>query len=188
VEVRARPRATHLQRRRRQRGGAVAAAGRRHRDHEHHADVCPGTDREIGLRRVVGATARNIVVQFLTEGLLVTMTGGVVGIVAGVATAHAITAPAAWSTSASLIAVVLAFSVSAVVGLVFGPTEAELRSEMTGRVDIPGGRAAGRRAAAGERGRAPARRFRSKVSSSRGNGRSVPEATDLGPEDMQTTP
>ena len=63
-----------------------------------------------------------------------TMTGGVVGIVAGVATAHAITAPAAWSTSASLIAVVLAFSVSAVVGLVFGPTEAELRSEMTGRV------------------------------------------------------
>ena len=76
--------------------------------------------REIGLRRVVGATARDIVMQFLTESLLVTMTGGAGGIVVGVVTSYAITAYAAWSTSVSCLAVLLAFGVSAVVGLVFG--------------------------------------------------------------------
>ncbi len=76
--------------------------------------------REIGLRRVVGATARDIAVQFLTESLMVTMTGGVVGVAAGVATSYAITAYAAWNTSVSSVAVVLAFGVAAAVGLAFG--------------------------------------------------------------------
>ena len=76
--------------------------------------------REIGLRRVVGATARDIVVQFLTESLLVTLAGGGIGIVMGVATSYAITAYAGWSTSVSSTAVVLAVGVSALVGLAFG--------------------------------------------------------------------
>ncbi|MCE2542111.1 MAG: ABC transporter permease [Acidobacteria bacterium] len=76
--------------------------------------------QEIGLRRVVGATARDIVVQFLVESLMVTMTGGVVGIGAGVGTSYAITAYAAWNTSVSSVAVVLAVCVSAAVGLAFG--------------------------------------------------------------------
>ncbi len=76
--------------------------------------------QEIGLRRVVGATARDIAGQFLTESLMVTMTGGAVGIAVGVATSYAITAFAAWNTSVSSVAVVLAFGVSAVVGLAFG--------------------------------------------------------------------
>ncbi len=76
--------------------------------------------REIGLRRVVGATARDIVAQFLAESLMVTLAGGALGVVAGVVTAYAITAYAAWSTSVSPVAVGLAFGVSAVVGLVFG--------------------------------------------------------------------
>lgn len=49
-----------------------------------------------------------------------TLTGGAVGIVVGVVTSHAITLYAAWSTGVSFMAVVLAFGVSAVVGLVFG--------------------------------------------------------------------
>ena len=76
--------------------------------------------REIGLRRVVGATARDIAAQFLAESLMVTMTGGAVGIGVGVATSYAITGYAAWNTSVSFAAVVLAFGVSAAVGLAFG--------------------------------------------------------------------
>ena len=76
--------------------------------------------QEIGLRRVVGATGRDIAVQFLTESLMVTMTGGMVGVAAGIATSYVITAYAAWSTSISSAAVVLAFGVSAVVGVAFG--------------------------------------------------------------------
>ena len=75
---------------------------------------------EIGLRRVVGATARDIVAQFLIESLMMTLVGGLLGIVAGVVTSFAITAYAAGPTGVSTLAVVLAFVVSAAVGLVFG--------------------------------------------------------------------
>ena len=76
--------------------------------------------REIGLRRVVGATRRGIVMQFLAESLVMTLTGGGIGIATGVATSYAITAYATWNTSVSLPAVTLGFGVSVFVGLVFG--------------------------------------------------------------------
>ena len=76
--------------------------------------------QEIGLRRVVGATGRDIGVQFLAESLMVTITGGTVGVAVGVVTSYVITAYAAWNTSVSSAAVVLAFGVSAVVGVAFG--------------------------------------------------------------------
>lgn len=76
--------------------------------------------REIGLRRVVGATSRDIVVQFLVESLIMTMVGGGLGIASGVVSAHIITAYAAWNTIVSLMSVALAFGVAALVGLAFG--------------------------------------------------------------------
>jgi putative ABC transport system permease protein len=76
--------------------------------------------REIGVRRAVGATRRDVGLQFLTESLMMTLGGGVLGILIGVGVSWGITAYASWSTSVSVQAVLLGFFVSATVGLVFG--------------------------------------------------------------------
>jgi putative ABC transport system permease protein len=76
--------------------------------------------REIGVRRTVGATRRDLTMQFLTETLLMTLSGGALGIVIGAAVSWAITAFAGWTTFVSPVAVGLGFIVSFLVGIVFG--------------------------------------------------------------------
>jgi putative ABC transport system permease protein len=75
---------------------------------------------EIGIRRTVGATRRDIATQFLVETLLMTVGGGLFGILVGAVVSLGITAYADWSTRVSPLAVALAFGVSISVGLVFG--------------------------------------------------------------------
>jgi putative ABC transport system permease protein len=75
---------------------------------------------EIGIRRTVGATRRDIATQFLVETLLMTIGGGLFGIGVGAVVSVGITAYADWSTRVSPLAVALAFGVSISVGLVFG--------------------------------------------------------------------
>lgn len=75
---------------------------------------------EIGVRRTVGATRLDIGLQFLVESLLMTVTGGTVGVLVGVVSAIAITMYAGWSTHISVLSVVLAAMVSTSVGLGFG--------------------------------------------------------------------
>ncbi len=76
--------------------------------------------REIGVRRTAGAKKRDVTMQFLIETLLMTVGGGIAGIVIGAIVSLGISAYAGWSTYVSITAVLLAFVVSFLVGLVFG--------------------------------------------------------------------
>ena len=76
--------------------------------------------REIGVRRAVGATRRDIVRQFLVETTLITVSGGLAGTVVGVLLAQLVAYFAGWSTVVTATSVVLACAVSVTVGVVFG--------------------------------------------------------------------
>ncbi|MFA5176534.1 MAG: ABC transporter permease [Candidatus Omnitrophota bacterium] len=76
--------------------------------------------REIGLRKAIGANNKDIMVQFLIEAVLMSLIGGLVGIMLGGGAAALITIFAKWSVKVSLSSVVLATVFSLAVGIVFG--------------------------------------------------------------------
>ncbi len=76
--------------------------------------------REIGLRKAIGATNKDIMVQFLIEAILMTFLGGISGIILGWGVATLITIFAGWSVKVSLFSVVLSTTFSLIVGIVFG--------------------------------------------------------------------
>jgi putative ABC transport system permease protein len=76
--------------------------------------------REIGLRKAIGAKRRDISIQFLVEAVLLTFASGILGIFIGWAVAAGLTRFAGYSSQVTWFAVVLAFGVSAVIGIVFG--------------------------------------------------------------------
>jgi putative ABC transport system permease protein len=76
--------------------------------------------REIGVRRATGATRRDILLQFLSEALLISVVGGVAGIALGGALSGGIHRFAHITTIVSGFSIVLAFGVSLSVGLMFG--------------------------------------------------------------------
>jgi len=76
--------------------------------------------REIGIRMAVGARARDILRQFLTEAVVLCMTGGVAGILLGRGVSVAITRLLHWPTLLSLPAIVASVAVACTVGIVFG--------------------------------------------------------------------
>ena len=76
--------------------------------------------REIGLRMAVGARSRDVMWQFLLEALVISLAGGLVGVVVGVLASVAIARLLQWATVVSPLSVLLAFGVSAAVGVFFG--------------------------------------------------------------------
>jgi putative ABC transport system permease protein len=76
--------------------------------------------REIGVRLAVGASARKILLQFLTEAMMVSLSGGLAGILVGVAIPLSVTLFTNIRIPISWVAIVVAFGVSCLVGLIFG--------------------------------------------------------------------
>jgi len=76
--------------------------------------------REIGLRLAVGASAREILLQFLVEAMMVSLSGGLIGILVGVSIPLSVGLFTDVQIPISMVAIVMAFGVSCLVGLVFG--------------------------------------------------------------------
>jgi putative ABC transport system permease protein len=76
--------------------------------------------KEIGVRRAMGATQRDVMAQFLTEAVMISLAGGIAGIIVGVVLAALIQSFSHITTVVSWTSVVVAFGVSVAVGLVFG--------------------------------------------------------------------
>ena len=76
--------------------------------------------REIGIRKALGATFKNILMQFIVEAVAISVTGGLFGIAIGVAGARVISTIAGWNTVIAWWAIVGAFGVSVMIGLFFG--------------------------------------------------------------------
>lgn len=76
--------------------------------------------REIGLRLAVGARRREVLLQFVVEALVLSLLGGAVGVLVGIAAARGLTALMEWPTEISAAAVAMAFGIAAAVGILFG--------------------------------------------------------------------
>ena len=76
--------------------------------------------REIGIRKALGATRGNILLQFLIEAVVLCLLGGLIGALVGSGGATAMSAFFQWNTIISPSAIVMAFVFSAVVGVLFG--------------------------------------------------------------------
>ena len=75
--------------------------------------------KEIGIRRALGATRKSIMLQFLLEGLILTISGGIIGYLLGMVFAYGIGSLIKVHVSVDLFTIILAVGVSSVIGLVF---------------------------------------------------------------------
>lgn len=86
--------------------------------------------REIGLRKAIGATNKDVMVQFLIEAVLMSFIGGISGILLGGGISTLITLFAGWTAKVSLFSVVLATTFSLIVGIAFGLWPAQKASKL----------------------------------------------------------
>ena len=81
--------------------------------------------KEIGLRLSLGAKKTDIVNQFLFESIMISVSGGLIGVILGIVLAHLVSTFADFPTVITLSSIILSFGVAATVGLVFGITPAK---------------------------------------------------------------
>jgi putative ABC transport system permease protein len=85
--------------------------------------------KEIGLRLSIGAQKSDIVQQFLFEAVMISVSGGLIGVILGVSLAFIISSVAEIPTVISFMSILLSFGVAATVGLVFGIAPAKRAAE-----------------------------------------------------------
>jgi len=85
--------------------------------------------REIGVRMATGARKRDIVFQFLSEATIISITGGLIGIILGISLSKIIMQITDILTIVSFISIVVSFGVSVAVGIIFGYMPAKRASE-----------------------------------------------------------
>ena len=76
--------------------------------------------KEIGIRMAIGATGKNILMQFLIEAIVLSLLGGLIGVILGVLSSNLISVLAGWTTVVSPLSIIIAFAFSAAVGIFFG--------------------------------------------------------------------
>ena len=85
--------------------------------------------REIGVRQAIGASRKDIIVQFLSESTIISVSGGIIGIILGVALSKTITAIFDIKTIISAFSIFISFGVSVLVGVTFGYVPAKRAAE-----------------------------------------------------------
>ncbi|PYT29966.1 MAG: hypothetical protein DMG57_09900 [Acidobacteria bacterium] len=86
--------------------------------------------REIGIRMAVGASRREVLIQFLTEAILISLAGGTSGIVVGVSIPLSVQLFVDLQIPISPVSIIIAFTVSCAVGLIFGMLPANRASKL----------------------------------------------------------
>ncbi len=76
--------------------------------------------KEIGIRMAIGAKVWDIRLQFLIEALMLSLSGGIIGIIIGICGTALISILSGWSTSISLLSIIISFGFSGFVGIFFG--------------------------------------------------------------------
>ena len=86
--------------------------------------------KEIGIRRGMGATKKDIQMQFLGEAIVLTAAGGVIGILLGLALTQGIEIFTGWKTKIPISSIFISFSFSVIIGVIFGYYPAKNASQM----------------------------------------------------------
>ncbi|WP_074239924.1 ABC transporter permease [Chitinophaga niabensis] len=86
--------------------------------------------KEIGLRMSIGARGVDILLQFLVEAIIISITGGIIGVLLGITAAKVITLTLGWPTLVSESSIVLSFMVCALTGVFFGYYPAQAASRL----------------------------------------------------------